>query len=51
MHYNNWPHEICYIINIGLLAVTAVELFQKIVLTQSHICTQLYGRNGIGEQK
>ena len=51
MHYNNWPHERCYIINIGLLAVTAVELFQKIVLRQSDICTQLHDRNGIGEQK
>ena len=36
---------------MGLMAVTAVELFQKIVLTQSHICTQLYDRNATGEQK
>ena len=30
---------------IGFMAVTGVELFQKIVLTQSHICIQIYDAN------
>ena len=36
---------------IGFMTVTAVELFQKVVLTQSHICIQLYDANATGEQK
>ena len=36
---------------IGLIAVTAVELYQKIVLTQSDIYIQLYNANATGEQK
>ena len=36
---------------ISFIAVTAGELFQKIVLTQSHICIQIYNANATGEQK
>ena len=36
---------------IGFMAVTAVQLFQKIVLTQSHIIIQIYDANATVEQK
>ena len=36
---------------IGSIAFTAVELYQKIVLTQSHIYIQLYNANATGAQK
>ena len=36
---------------IGFMAVTAVYLFQKIVLAQSHIFIQLYDANATVEQK
>ena len=36
---------------IGLIAVTAVDLYQKIVLTQLHIYIQLYNANATSEQK
>ena len=36
---------------IGFIAVTDRELFQKIVLTQSHICIQRYNANATEEKK
>lgn len=47
MHCNNWPHEIF----CDLLVVTTVDLFQKVILTQSHIYIQIYDVNPTGEQK